>query len=107
MPFVGTSPRTTANLSPMCGKPGADNRFESFNDRFVVQLLDDLGDEGLDQQAARSFLDALRLDQGDQAAIVAFNAQPALLTGLTADRSALDSALASITSAPVVERCVC
>ena len=52
------------------------------------------------REAARSFLDALRLDQGDQAAIVAFNAQPALLTGLTADRSALDSALASITSAP-------
>ena len=52
------------------------------------------------REAARSFLDALRLDQGDQAAIVAFNAQAALFTGLTADRFALDSALASLTSAP-------
>jgi Mg-chelatase subunit ChlD len=52
------------------------------------------------REAARAFLDVLHLDQGDQASLVAFNAQATLLTGLTTDRSALDAALASIVPAP-------
>ena len=51
------------------------------------------------RDAALSFLDALHLDKGDQAAVVAFNEKAVLLTGLTANRTALNSALASITSA--------
>ena len=53
------------------------------------------------RDAARAFLDALRLDQGDQAAIVSFNSRAILLTGLTADRPALNAALAAITSSPL------
>ncbi len=49
--------------------------------------------------AARSFLDALRFDRGDQAAIVAFNAQATLVQSLTGDRAALDTALAGIQTA--------
>jgi Mg-chelatase subunit ChlD len=49
--------------------------------------------------AARAFLDALRFDRGDQAAIVAFNAEARLLAPLTGDRAALDAALASIQTA--------
>jgi Mg-chelatase subunit ChlD len=47
-------------------------------------------------KAAGIFLGQLQLDAGDQAAIVAFNADAQLLQPLTADRSALDAALASI-----------
>jgi Ca-activated chloride channel family protein len=46
--------------------------------------------------AARVFLDALRFDRGDQAAIVAFNTEATLLAPLTGDRAALDAALAGI-----------
>ena len=46
--------------------------------------------------AVRLFLDNLDLAGGDQAAIVAFNADVRLVQGLTADRGALDAALASI-----------
>ena len=49
--------------------------------------------------AAGTFLDQLRLDAGDQAAIVSFNADADLRTELTADRPTLDTALASITPA--------
>ncbi len=44
-------------------------------------------------EAARSFLDALRLPE-DRASIVAFNAEASLLAPLTGDRGALDEALA-------------
>lgn len=50
--------------------------------------------------AARSFLDALRCDRGDQAAIVAFNADATLLAPLTDDRAVLDAALAGIRTFP-------
>lgn len=50
--------------------------------------------------AARAFLDALRLDQGDQAAIVSFNSRAILLTGLTGDRPVLNAALSAIMSSP-------
>ncbi|MCE7939811.1 MAG: VWA domain-containing protein [Chloroflexi bacterium CFX6] len=49
--------------------------------------------------AARTFLDELRFDRGDQAAIVAFNAGATLLAPLTGDRSALEAALAGIQTA--------
>jgi Mg-chelatase subunit ChlD len=49
--------------------------------------------------AARAFLGALRFDRGDQAAIVAFNAEATLLAPLTDDRAALDAALAGIQTA--------
>ncbi len=49
--------------------------------------------------AARAFLDALRLDRGDQAAIVAFNAGATLLAPLTGDRAPLEAALAGIRTA--------
>ena len=49
--------------------------------------------------AAGTFLDQLRLDAGDQAAIVSFNADAVLRTELTALRPILDAALASITPA--------
>jgi len=49
--------------------------------------------------AAGTFLDQLHLDAGDQAAIVAFNSDATLLAQLTADRAALDAALAGITTA--------
>ena len=49
--------------------------------------------------AAGAFLDQLRLDAGDQAAIVSFNADAVLRTELTALRPILDAALASITPA--------
>ncbi|MBK8540283.1 MAG: VWA domain-containing protein [Ardenticatenia bacterium] len=52
--------------------------------------------------AALTFLDALHLDadRGDQAAVIGFNSSAALLSPLTADRSALDAALAAIAPAP-------
>lgn len=50
-------------------------------------------------EAAGIFLDQLHLGTGDQAAVVAFNADADLLQTLTADRGALDGALASIQSA--------
>lgn len=50
--------------------------------------------------AARAFLDQLQPARGDQAAIVAFNADAALLQPLTTDRAALASALARIQIAP-------
>ena len=49
--------------------------------------------------AARAFLDALRFDRGDQAAIVAFNAGATLLAPLTGDRAPLEAALAGIRTA--------
>jgi Mg-chelatase subunit ChlD len=52
--------------------------------------------------AALAFLNALRLDadRGDQAAVIGFNSSATLLSPLTADRSALDAALAAIAPAP-------
>jgi len=52
-------------------------------------------------EAARSFLDLLALDgvSGDQAAIIAFNAQAQQLAPLTNDRAALEVALDAITLA--------
>ncbi len=49
--------------------------------------------------AARAFVGELRFDCGDQAAIVAFNAEATLLAPLTGDRAALDVALAGIQTA--------
>lgn len=49
--------------------------------------------------AARVFLGELRFDRGDQAAIVAFNAEATLVAPLTGDRTALDAALAGIRTA--------
>ncbi len=49
--------------------------------------------------AAREFLGELRFDRGDQAAIVAFNAEATLVAPLTGDRAALDAALAGIRTA--------
>ena len=49
--------------------------------------------------AVRLFLNNLDLAGGDQAAIVAFNSQARLVQGLTADRAALDRALAGIATA--------
>ncbi|MFN2251769.1 MAG: vWA domain-containing protein, partial [Anaerolineae bacterium] len=46
--------------------------------------------------AAREFLDQLRLGSGDQAAVVAFNAEAHLLQPLTASRADLDASLAAI-----------
>lgn len=53
--------------------------------------------------AAHGFLDLLALDDaaGDQAAIVAFNADAQLVAPLTSDRGALDAALRSIALAPL------
>lgn len=51
------------------------------------------------RSAAAAFLGELGLADGDQAAILAFNAQAQLLQGLTADRVALDAALGAITLA--------
>jgi hypothetical protein len=49
--------------------------------------------------AARTFLDQLHFDAGDQAAIVSFNAEATLLAPLSPDRATLDVALAGITTA--------
>ncbi len=49
--------------------------------------------------AARVFLGELSFDHGDQAAIVAFNAQAALVQPLTGDRALLDAALSGIQTA--------
>jgi Mg-chelatase subunit ChlD len=46
--------------------------------------------------AAGTFLDALHLDTGDQAALVAFNDTASVLQALTADRALLDAAFARI-----------
>jgi len=51
-------------------------------------------------EAASIFLDQLQLEAGDQAAVVAFNANAWLLQELTDDRHFLESALASIQPAP-------
>jgi hypothetical protein len=56
------------------------------------------------REAARAFLDALRLDQGDQAAIAAFNAQARLLAPLGGDRAALEAALDAIQ--PAAQTCL-
>lgn len=50
-------------------------------------------------QAARSFLGQLQLERGDQAAILAFNADAHLLAPLSGDRSALEAALGDIQTA--------
>lgn len=47
-------------------------------------------------EAVRLFLDRLHLDQGDQAAIVAFHREAALLQPLTARREVLDRALEAV-----------
>lgn len=47
-------------------------------------------------EAVRYFLDQLQLSQGDQAAIVSFNSDAVLRSPLTANRDALDQALAAI-----------
>ena len=52
------------------------------------------------QAAAGAFAGELRLDAGDQAAIVAFNSEARVLQRLTADRHALDVALEGIAVAP-------
>jgi Mg-chelatase subunit ChlD len=49
--------------------------------------------------AARTFLDQLHFDRGDQAALVAFNSTATLLAPLTTDRGALNAALAGIATA--------
>ena len=49
--------------------------------------------------AAGSFLDQLRLDAGDQAGVVWFNERAQLAQALTADRPALDAALAGLAAA--------
>jgi Mg-chelatase subunit ChlD len=54
--------------------------------------------------AAGTFLDQLKLDAGDQAAIVSFNADATLRAELTDDRASLDAALASI--APASQTCL-
>ena len=50
-------------------------------------------------EAARSFLDQLRLDEGDQAAIVSFNSDAWLRAPLTGDRAVLDGALDGVQTA--------
>ena len=55
-------------------------------------------------EAAGLFLDQLHLDEGDQAAIVSFNATATLRTALVSDRPTLDAALASI--APASQTCL-
>lgn len=50
--------------------------------------------------AARAFLDHLQPDRGDQAAIVAFNADATLLQPLTTDRAALLASPSRIRTAP-------
>jgi Mg-chelatase subunit ChlD len=50
--------------------------------------------------AARAFLDQVHLDAGDQAAIVAFNADVSVLAELTSDRAALLEALDRLEVAP-------
>lgn len=52
------------------------------------------------REAASSFVDTLRLEAGDQAAIVAFNSQATVVQDLTADRAALRRALQQIVTAP-------
>jgi Mg-chelatase subunit ChlD len=49
--------------------------------------------------AARVFLDQLHFADGDQAAVVSFNAEATLLAALSPDRATLDAALAGITTA--------
>jgi hypothetical protein len=49
--------------------------------------------------AARVFLDQLHFADGDQAAVVSFNADATLLAPLTTDHATLDAALAGITTA--------
>jgi len=50
-------------------------------------------------EAASEFVALLRLDAGDQAAIVAFNDSATVLARLTSDRAALDAALGAISTA--------
>lgn len=56
------------------------------------------------REAARAFLAAIQLDQGDQAAIITFNSRARLLTGLSADRTLLETALAGIS--PSLQTCI-
>lgn len=51
------------------------------------------------RSTAAAFLDQLRLDAGDQAALVAFNQQATLLQALTADRPSLDRAFGQMSTA--------
>ncbi len=64
------------------------------------RATDDLTKLQAAQEAASGFLDELRLDAGDQAAIIAFNSTAWPQQRLTADRSALERALTSIEPAP-------
>ena len=57
--------------------------------------------------AAAAFLGQLRLDDGDQASIVTFNSDAQMAQHLTADRGALDTALAGIEAAPQTWPGVC
>ncbi|MBK7781152.1 MAG: VWA domain-containing protein [Ardenticatenia bacterium] len=81
-----------------------------------LSMLEPAGDAGLPglarskldaaRGAALAFLDALHLDadRGDQAAVIGFNSSATLLSPLTADRPALDAALAAI--APAAQTCI-
>ncbi len=51
------------------------------------------------RSAAVAFIDRLKLDAGDQAAVVAFNSDAATIIGLGSDPSALEEALVGITTA--------
>ncbi len=68
-----------------------------------LSMLEPAGDGRTKLDAARAgalaFLDAVHLDAGDQAAVVAFNRDPSVLQGLTSDRLALSNALAAIAPA--------
>ncbi len=68
-----------------------------------LSMLEPAGDGRTKLDAARAgalaFLDAVHLDAGDQAAVVAFNREPSVLQGLTSDRLALSNALAAIAPA--------
>lgn len=52
------------------------------------------------QDAARAFLDELQFAAGDRAALVTFNHEAVLAQPLTADRAAMDQAIAAMTLAP-------
>ncbi len=49
--------------------------------------------------AAGAFVEGLKLEEGDQVAVVAFNRDARIVSGLTADRPGLTTALGSITTA--------
>ncbi|MFI0609643.1 MAG: VWA domain-containing protein [Anaerolineae bacterium] len=56
------------------------------------------------RSAASAFLDSLAPGRGDQAAIIAFNAQATVLAPLTDDRAVLDAAVVAI--APAAQTCI-